>query len=152
MSHHGTFFQVVAVCCTWSDSYDHAAALNAHVHPEFIGKRPTLHAECCLLVCVQDQVRNELASNKVFLQGCDSNGRTVFVVLAKQQEKGRAEETKRFICYTLDNAIAAADPVRNELGQFLCLFDLSGASLYLSVARLLHCCILLHAQLCYCTF
>lgn len=74
----------------------------------------------------EDQVRNELASNKVFLQGCDSNGRTVFVVLAKQQEKGRAEETKRFICYTLDNAIAAADPVRNELGQFLCLFDLSG--------------------------
>lgn len=73
-----------------------------------------------------NQVMNELASNKVYLQGCDAQGRTVFIVLAKQQEKGRPEETKRFICYTLDNAIAAADPVRNELGQFLCLFDLSG--------------------------
>ena len=75
---------------------------------------------------MQDQVRNELASGKVFLQGGDIQGRTVFVVLAKQQEMGRPEETKRFICYTLDNAIAAADPDRNELGQFLCLFDLSG--------------------------
>ncbi|DBA77591.1 TPA: hypothetical protein ACH3X1_009392 [Trebouxia sp. C0004] len=74
----------------------------------------------------ENQVMNELASNKVYLQGCDAQGRTVFIVLAKQQEKGRPEETKRFICYTLDNAIAAADPIRNELGQFLCLFDLSG--------------------------
>ncbi|DBA67929.1 TPA: hypothetical protein ACH3X2_014131 [Trebouxia sp. C0005] len=74
----------------------------------------------------ENQVMNELASNKVYLQGCDAQGRTVFIVLAKQQEKGRPEETKRFICYTLDNAIAAADPVRNELCQFLCLFDLSG--------------------------
>ena len=69
---------------------------------------------------------NELASGKVYLQGNDVHGRTVFVVLAKQQEKGRAEETKRFICYTLDNAIVAADPACNELRQFLCLFDLSG--------------------------
>jgi len=70
---------------------------------------------------------NELASNKVYLQGCDIQGRTVFVVLAKQQEMGRPEETKRFICYTLDNAIAAADSARNDLGQFVCLFDLSGS-------------------------
>lgn len=75
---------------------------------------------------LQDQIANEIASNKVYLQGNDIHGRTVFVVLAKQQEMGRAEETKRFICYTLDNAIAAADPARNELRQFLCLFDLSG--------------------------
>ena len=76
---------------------------------------------------LQDQIVNELASNKVYLQGNDVQGRTVFIVLAKQQEMGRAEETKRFICYTLDNAIAAADPARNELRQFVCLFDLAGA-------------------------
>lgn len=89
----------------------------------------------CLIDCnvvevsycvLQDQIVNELASNKVYLQGNDIQGRSVFVVLAKQQEMGRAEETKRFICYTLDNAIAAADPARNELRQFVCLFDLSG--------------------------
>jgi len=92
-------------------------------------KGPTLppaFADLSLPLALQNQVMNELASNKVYLQGCDAQGRTVFIVLAKQQEKGRPEETKRFICYTLDNAIAAADPVRNELGQFLCLFDLSG--------------------------
>ena len=77
---------------------------------------------------MQDQIPNELASGKVFLQGTDTRGRCVFVVLAKQQEKGRPEETKRCICYTLDNAVAACDPALNELGQFVCLFDLSGES------------------------
>ena len=85
----------------------------------------------------QDQIPNELASGKVFLQGRDTQGRAVFVVLAKQQEKGRPEETKRCICYTLDNAIAACDPLQNELGQFVCLFDLSGEcpwrSIYLPI-------------------
>ena len=38
-------------------------------------------------------------------------------------------ETEQLIIYTLDNTAAAADPVRNPLGQFLCLFDLSGALL-----------------------
>lgn len=36
-------------------------------------------------------------------------------------------ETQQLIVYTLDNTAAAADPARNPLGQFLCLFDLSGA-------------------------
>lgn len=75
---------------------------------------------------VQATVQNELASEKVFVQGCDMHGRPMFIVFAKQQEQGRPEETKRFICYTLDNVIATADPQKNELGQFLCLFDLSG--------------------------
>ena len=75
---------------------------------------------------MQATVQNELASEKVFVQGCDIHGRPMFIVFAKQQEQGRPEETKRFICYTLDNVIATADPQKNELGQFLCLFDLSG--------------------------
>ena len=37
-------------------------------------------------------------------------------------------ETEQLIIYTLDNTAAAADPARNPLGQFLCLFDLSGAA------------------------
>ena len=75
---------------------------------------------------MQDTVQNELASEKVFVQGCDNHGRPMFIVFAKQQEQGRPEETKRFICYTLDNVIAMADSQTNELGQFLCLFDLAG--------------------------
>ena len=37
------------------------------------------------------------------------------------------EETKRFICYCLDNAIASADARLNPGRQIKCLFDLSGA-------------------------
>lgn len=37
------------------------------------------------------------------------------------------EETKKLITFTLETAIAAADPVKNPLSQILCLFDLSGA-------------------------
>jgi hypothetical protein len=45
------------------------------------------------------------------------------------------DETKRFICYCLDNTIAAADTFRNPQGQILCLFDLSGAIISTSSAR-----------------
>jgi hypothetical protein len=39
------------------------------------------------------------------------------------------EETKRFICYCLDNTIAAADLRLNRGGQIRCIFDLSGIAL-----------------------
>ena len=72
----------------------------------------------------------ELAAKKAFLQGCDREGHPVLVVWAARHDMGdrSIEETKRFICYCLDNTIAAADFSRNPRGQILCLFDLSGAS------------------------
>ncbi len=52
----------------------------------------------------------------------------MLVVWAARHNMGdrSIEETKRFICYCLDNTIAAADFSRNPRGQILCLFDLSG--------------------------
>jgi hypothetical protein len=55
----------------------------------------------------------------------------VLVVWAARHDMGvrRMEETKRFICYCLDAAIAAADAGRNPGAQIKCLFDLSGVRL-----------------------
>ena len=82
-----------------------------------------------LLLCVQAEVAHELAARKCFLQGCDAQGHPVLVVWAARHDMGdrRMEETKRFICYCLDNTIAAADATRNPGAQIKCLFDLSGA-------------------------
>ena len=61
----------------------------------------------------------ELAAKKAFLQGCDREGHPVLVVWAARHDMGdrSIEETKRFICYCLDNTIAAADFSRNPRGQ-----------------------------------
>ena len=79
---------------------------------------------------MQDEVARELAAKKAFLQGCDREGHPVLIVWAARHDMGdrSIEETKRFICYCLDNTIAAADFSRNPRGQILCLFDLSGAA------------------------
>lgn len=80
---------------------------------------------------VQGEILNELAARKCFLQGCDMGGHPVLVVWAARHDMGQRnlEETKRFICYCLDNTIAAADLRLNPGGQIKCLFDLSGPSL-----------------------
>ncbi|KAK9808894.1 hypothetical protein WJX72_005949 [[Myrmecia] bisecta] len=76
----------------------------------------------------EDEIPNELAAQKVFLQGVDLQGRPVLIVMASRHDMGHRNimETKQLICYTLDNAIAAADTTLNKHSQILCLFDLSG--------------------------
>jgi hypothetical protein len=78
----------------------------------------------------QGEVANELAARKCFLQGCDSEGHPVLVVWAARHDMGNRniDETKRFICYCLDNTVAASDLRTNPGGQIKCLFDLSGPS------------------------
>ena len=77
---------------------------------------------------VQDEIVREVAAEKAFLQGCDKEGHPILVVWAARHDMGNRsiDETKRFICYCLDNTIAVADKSRNPRGQILCLFDLSG--------------------------
>jgi len=55
----------------------------------------------------------------------------VLIVLAARHDMSlrNLSETEQLIIYTLDNTAAAADLTRNPLGQFLCLFDLSGAAM-----------------------
>lgn len=99
-------------------------ACNSHSAPSWVKR--VLHN----FVMGQDEIVRELAAEKAFLQGCDREGHPVLVVLAARHDMGdrSIEETKRFICYCLDNTIATADFSRNSRGQILCLFDLSGAS------------------------
>ena len=65
----------------------------------------------------------------MLLQGNDRHGRPVMVVYAARHDMHTRdpEETKRFICYVLDNVCATAAP-ENQFGQFLCLFDLAGGT------------------------
>lgn len=76
-------------------------------------------------------IQNELAAEKVFLQGCDLRGRPVLVVLGARHiiRQRDLDETKRLITYALEAAICGADTSKNPLGQILCLFDLSGIGL-----------------------
>ena len=77
---------------------------------------------------MQDSIPNALADRKAFLQGCDTKGRAVVVVHGQRHFTSTRDlqETIRFISYVLDNAIAVADPLRNEARQIICLFDLGG--------------------------
>lgn len=58
----------------------------------------------------------------------------MLVVWAARHDMGNRDidETKRFICYCLDNTIAASDFRKNPGGQIKCLFDLSGVNCYTS--------------------
>ncbi len=82
---------------------------------------------------MQSEVPLELAAKKVFLQGFDHVGRPVVVIWASRHAMGHLEESKRFICYVLDNATAAAELRQNPLGQILVLFDLSGTLLDVAI-------------------
>lgn len=55
-------------------------------------------------------------------------GRPVLVVVARRHymDSRNLDETKRLICYVLDNTAAAADTKRNPHSKLVCLFDLSG--------------------------
>ena len=73
-------------------------------------------------------MQQELDAQKVFLQGCDDQGRAVVVVLANRHKTRTRcfEETLRLIVYTLDAAVLASDLSKNPDAQLLVLFDLSG--------------------------
>ena len=62
----------------------------------------------------------------------------MLIVLAARHDMSlrNLSETEQLIIYTLDNTAAAADLNRNPMGQFLCLFDLSGAAVPASAWRL----------------
>ena len=89
---------------------------------------------------LQDEIAQELAAQKVFLQGCDKMGRQVTVLLVERHKRSKRDlaENMRFLCYCLDAAIAQADKEKNPLGKITGVFDLRGARLH----KLLYCCCL----------
>lgn len=59
----------------------------------------------------QSEIPNQLAANKVFLQGTDKAGRGVMVVLAARHDAwyGNPEEVLRMMCYGLDAVVWSKD-------------------------------------------
>uniref|UniRef100_U5GTD7 CRAL-TRIO domain-containing protein n=1 Tax=Populus trichocarpa TaxID=3694 RepID=U5GTD7_POPTR len=71
------------------------------------------------------EIPNELAQNKLFMQGIDKQNRPIVVVFGARHKpyKGSLEEFKRFVAYTLDR-ICARMPAGQE--KFVSIADLEG--------------------------
>lgn len=71
------------------------------------------------------EIPNELAQNKLFMQGFDKQNRPIVVVFGARHKpyKGSLEEFKRFVAYTLDR-ICARMPAGQE--KFVSIADLEG--------------------------
>lgn len=81
---------------------------------------------------MQSEVEEELAAEKVFLQGCDKFGRRILVLRVSKHSVSvrKIEQTMRNLCYSLDKAIALADAEKNPEGKIAGIFDLRGQSLF----------------------
>lgn len=74
----------------------------------------------------ESEIPNEIAQNKMFLQGLDKKQRPITMVLAArhfQNKKGGVDEFKRFVVYGLDK-ICSRMPEGQE--KFLAIGDLKG--------------------------
>lgn len=72
-----------------------------------------------------EQIPNQLAARKTFLQGNDLQGRPVVLVLAKRHFSGDLSEYIRLLTFTIDAAILKADPQRNPSRRVVAVVDLS---------------------------
>jgi len=69
------------------------------------------------------EISNELAHNKLFMQGVDKKGRPIVVCFGGRHKQNNLEEFKRFVVYTLDK-ICSRMPRGQE--KFVCIGDLKG--------------------------
>ncbi|XP_059445551.1 uncharacterized protein LOC132177305 [Corylus avellana] len=69
------------------------------------------------------EITNELAHNKLFMQGMDKKGRPIVVCFGGRHKQNNLEEFKRFVVYSLDK-ICSRMPSGQE--KFVCIGDLKG--------------------------
>ncbi|CAA3000055.1 phosphatidylinositol transfer protein 3 [Olea europaea var. sylvestris] len=69
------------------------------------------------------EIPNDLAQDKLFMQGHDKTGRPIVLVFAERHKPTSVEEFKRFVTYTLDQ-ICARMPSGHE--KFTAIADLEG--------------------------
>ncbi|KAK9798213.1 hypothetical protein WJX73_007072 [Symbiochloris irregularis] len=76
-------------------------------------------------------VQRELDTGKAYVQGFDKHGRPLTICTGRLHSKAvrDLDETKRFICYTLDAALRSNDIKRNPEGKICSIFDLRGMSM-----------------------
>ncbi|KAL7135232.1 hypothetical protein ABFS83_11G079600 [Erythranthe nasuta] len=70
-----------------------------------------------------DEIPNDLAHNKLFMQGYDKTGRPIVLVFAERHKPTTVDEFKRFVTFTLDK-ICARMPSGHE--KFTAIADLQG--------------------------
>ncbi|KAL4531406.1 hypothetical protein Ndes2437A_g08738 [Nannochloris sp. 'desiccata'] len=75
-----------------------------------------------------DSISDELAAEKIFLQGLDHHGCSVLLFVISRHFSGvaAAETTNRLLTFAIDNACAAADLHLNRERKVCCIFDMSG--------------------------
>ncbi|KAI3521103.1 hypothetical protein L1887_10562 [Cichorium endivia] len=72
------------------------------------------------------EVQNEIAQNKMFMQGTDKNGRPIAVVFGGRHycnKKGGVEEFKRYVVFALDKLCSRIPPGQEK---FVVIGDLQG--------------------------
>ncbi|XP_021829347.1 CRAL-TRIO domain-containing protein YKL091C-like isoform X2 [Prunus avium] len=69
------------------------------------------------------EVPNQIAQNKMFLQGSDKKGRPIAVVLGNRHFQDGLKEFKRFVVYGLDKTCARIPPGQEK---FIAIGDLEG--------------------------
>ena len=77
---------------------------------------------------VQREIKTEMDTGKAHVQGYNKTGQPLIVCFAKFHNRNvrNLEESKRFICYTLDAAIRSNDIKQNPDGKICSIFDLRG--------------------------
>ena len=103
--------------------------------------------------CLQDDFKNELAAQKVFLQGPDKHGRGVIILKVSRHSKTKRdlEETKRLICHTLDHQVKLHDLRLNPDAKGVGIFDLRGTGLLVGPCQKPICCAFVSSYLNICT-
>ncbi|KAL6546675.1 hypothetical protein OROMI_022396 [Orobanche minor] len=69
------------------------------------------------------EIRNDIAQNKLFMQGYDKMGRPIVIVFADRHKPTAVEEFKRFVTFALDK-ICARMPSGHE--KFMAIANLDG--------------------------
>ncbi|KAJ8759340.1 hypothetical protein K2173_006860 [Erythroxylum novogranatense] len=71
------------------------------------------------------EIPNELAQNKLFMQGVDKQNRPIVIVFGARHKpyKGSLEEFKRFVVFTLDRICARLPPGQEK---FMAIADIEG--------------------------
>jgi hypothetical protein len=75
-----------------------------------------------------ESIADELAAEKIFLQGLDHHGCSVLLFVISRHVSGGApaETTNRLLTFAIDNACAAADLLLNRERKVCCIFDMAG--------------------------
>ena len=76
-------------------------------------------------------IADELATEKIYLQGLDHPGCSVLLFLINRHVSGNApaETTNRLLTFAIDNACVAADLQLNRERKVCCIFNMSGVKI-----------------------